>query len=38
MQKIARITEKNPLDYHALTELLLVVECAYPDRPSGRAE
>ena len=28
MQKIDRITGRNPLDYHALTELLLVTDCA----------
>jgi hypothetical protein len=38
MQKIDRVTGRNPLKYHALTELLLVVDCAYPDGPSGPAE
>ena len=38
MQKIDRITARNPLDYHALTELLLATDCAYPDRRSGRPE
>ena len=28
MQKIERITGRNPLSYHALTELLLAMECA----------
>jgi hypothetical protein len=28
MQKIERITGRNPLSYHALTELLLAVDCA----------
>ena len=32
MQKIERITGRNPLEYHALTELLLVADCA---RPAG---
>ncbi len=36
MQKIERLTGRNPLEYHALTELLLIVECAYPDAPAGR--
>jgi hypothetical protein len=38
MQKIDRITGRNPLEYHALTELLLVTDCAAPDRPSMASE
>jgi sugar diacid utilization regulator len=32
MQKITDLTERNPLSYSALTELLLVIDCAMLDR------
>ena len=38
MQKIDRITDRNPLQYHALTELLLVADCAALKQASGSPE